>query len=201
MIQNRTPTRAPFGRGSKATKEKGVQTCGATDEIVLRPKGILVGLAGSSRLGAYDAVHGDFLEFNLSRLDSIVKLAIHSVSPQMSFLNLGNMFLRFLIPSVRFETWVYLAFVSSEIQSSPEEEIHSFEAISCCQSMYSVGSGRVYTAGPIRPASSRSSNSPRPIRPIESRSLLRLRPIRPPFSKSRVRTDRGTTGVPDRSSR
>jgi hypothetical protein len=31
------------------------------------------------------------------------------------------------------------------------------------QSMYSVGSGRVYTPGPIRPASSQSSNSLRPI--------------------------------------
>jgi len=52
-----------FGRSLKETKEKGLQTCGATDEIVLRPKGILGGLAGSSRLGAYDAVRGDFLEF------------------------------------------------------------------------------------------------------------------------------------------
>jgi hypothetical protein len=100
-----------------------------TDEIVLRPKGILVRVAGSSRLGAYDASAVTFWSF----IDSFVKPAIHSVSPQMSFLNLGNMFLRFLIPSVSFEMWMYLAFVSSESQSSPAgEEIHSFEGISCC---------------------------------------------------------------------
>jgi hypothetical protein len=75
---------------------------GATDEVVPRPKGILVGLAGSSRL--CDAVRGDFLELchiqdlspatphpdDIGDLDSFVELGFHFVSPQMSFINLGK---------------------------------------------------------------------------------------------------------------
>jgi len=92
------------GHSSKETEEKGVRKCGATDGIVLWPKGILVGLAASSRLGAYDAVCGDFLEFchiqdsspvtphpdDIGYLDSFVQLTFPFVSPQMTFINLGN---------------------------------------------------------------------------------------------------------------
>ena len=89
------------GHSSKETEEKGVRKCGATDGIVLWPKGILVGLAASSRLGAYDAVCGDFLEFchiqasspvtphpvDIDKLDSFIELPFHSETFQMGFVN------------------------------------------------------------------------------------------------------------------
>jgi hypothetical protein len=93
--------------GSQETEEKGVRAFDSTDEIVLRPKGILVRLAGSSRLGAYDAVRSDFLELSpiqdmspvmphpvdIGYVDSLAELGSHCVSPQMLFINLRNRFL------------------------------------------------------------------------------------------------------------
>jgi len=98
--------------GSQESEEKGVRAFDSTDEIVLRPKGILVGLAGSRRLGAYNALRSDFLEFcNIQDMSPVMPHPVdigyvdslqedigslsgsHSVSPQTLFINLTNRFL------------------------------------------------------------------------------------------------------------
>jgi hypothetical protein len=98
--------------GSQESEEKGVRAFDSTDEIVLRPKGILVGLAGSRRLGAYNALRSDFLEFcNIQDMSRVMPHPVdigyvdslqedigslsgsHSVSPQTLFINLTNRFL------------------------------------------------------------------------------------------------------------
>jgi len=111
-------TNKSCNRGSMETEEKGIRTCDATLEIILWPKGLLVRLIDSSRLGAYNALPGDFLDVchvqylspitphpeDIGNFDSFVELAVHSESLQMSFLNVANRFLVLPYPISQIET-------------------------------------------------------------------------------------------------